>query len=232
LRIHRGSKEGGKGASAADGLTAIRDILHEPRNVVRLVGLSGVGKTRFVQVLFDSRVGDRSLDPSIAMYCDMGDDPDPQPVALASNLIAQQTRSILVIDNCPPELHRRLSEACRAAGSRVGLITVEYDIRDDDPEETDVYRLEASSDELIEKLIRARFGNISPVDVKTIAMFSGGNARLVIALAGTIKKNETLEGLTDENLFLRLFNQRHGHDESLLLTGEACSLVYSFHGER
>lgn len=231
LRIRRGSKEGGKGVSAADGLTTIRDILHEPRKVVRLVGLSGVGKTRFVQALFDSRAGDRSLDPSLAMYCDMGDDPDPQPVALASNLIASKARSILVIDNCPPDLHRRLSETCRTAGSLLSLITIEYDIRDDDPEETDVYRLEASSDELIEKLIRARFGNISQVDAKTIATFSGGNARLAIALAGTIKKNETVAGLTDENLFLRLFHQRHSHDESLQLIGQACSLVYSFHGE-
>jgi hypothetical protein len=231
LRIHTGKKEGGNGISATDGLAAIRDLLHKPQKIVRLVGLSGVGKTRFVQALFDNRVGKRSLDPSLAIYCNMADEPDPQPVGLASDLIAAQTRAILIVDNCQPALHRRLSETCRTPDSLLSLITVEYDIRDDDPEETDVFRLEPSSAELLEKLIRARFKTISPVDAKTIATFSGGNARIAVALAGTVGKNETLAGLTDEDLFGRLFQQRHDHDASLLLIAQAVSLVYSFQGD-
>jgi hypothetical protein len=231
LRIHTGKKEGGNGVSAADGLGAIRDIAREPRKVVRIVGLSGVGKTRFVQALFDRRVGKRSLDPSLAIYTNMADDPDPQPVGLASDLIASRTRAILVVDNCPPDLHRRLSETSRAPDSLLSLVTVEYDIRDDDPEETDVFRLEPSSTGLIEKLVRERFKDISRVDARTIAAFSGGNARIAIALAGTIGKNETLAGLTDENLFERLFQQRHAPDAPLLLIAQAASLVYSFQGE-
>ena len=61
----------------------------------------------------------------------------------------------------------------RAPASMLSLVTVEYDIRDDDPEETDVFRLEPSSVDLIEKLVRARFKNISQVDARTIAEFSG-----------------------------------------------------------
>jgi len=171
------------------------------------------------------------LIPSLAIYTNMADDPDPQPVGLASDLIASGTRAILVIDNCPPDLHRRLSEACRTPASLLSLVTVEYDIRDDDPEDTDVFRLEPSSIDLIEKLVRARFKSLSQVDARTIAGFSGGNARIAIALASTIGKNETIAGLTDEDLFGRLFQQRHAHDASLLLIGQACSLVYSFQGE-
>jgi hypothetical protein len=231
LRIHTGKREGGNGVSAADGLTSIRDVLREPRKAVRIVGLSGVGKTRFVQALFDHRVGKRSLDPSIAIYTNMSDDPDPQPVGLASDMVASGTRAVLVVDNCPPDLHRRLAEVCRSASSLLSLVTIEYDIRDDDPEETDVFRLEPSSVELIEKLVRARFKTISQVDGRTIATFSGGNARIALALAGTVGKNDTLAGLTDAELFERLFQQRHGHDEALLLIAQVTSLVYSFQGE-
>jgi hypothetical protein len=161
----------------------------------------------------------------------VADDPDPQPIGLASDLIASDIRAILIIDNCPPALHRRLSELCRAPPSQLSLVTVEYDIRDDDPEETDVFRLEPASVDLIEKLVRARFKPISQVDARTIAEFSGGNARIAIALANTIDKNETIAGLTDDELFGRLFQQRHEHDASLLLVGQACSLLYSFQGE-
>ena len=210
LRIHTGKRERGNGLSAIDGLNRIRGILAEPRNVVRIVGLSGVGKTRLIQALFDNRVGNGALDPSLAIYTNISDDPDPQPVGLASGLIASKARAILVVDNCKPELHRRLSDTCRAHESLLSVVTVEYDLRDDDPEETDVFRLQPSSDTLIEKLVRARFKSLSAVNARTVAEFSGGNARIAIALAGTIDKNETIRGLTDEELFSRLIEQRHG----------------------
>jgi hypothetical protein len=231
LRIHTGKREKDNGLSAADGLNRIRNILREPRKVVRIVGLSGVGKTRFVQALFDGRIGKAALDPSHVIYTNMSDNPDPQPVGMASGLIASRARAVLVIDNCTPDLHRRLTEACRATDSLLSVVTVEYDIRDDAPEETDVFRLQPSSEALIEKLLRARFRSLSEIDARRVAEFSGGNARIAVSLAGTIGKNETVAGLTNEELFTRLFEQRHGPDPSLLVIGQACSLVYSFQGE-
>jgi hypothetical protein len=230
LRIRTGKKTAGS-VSAAEGLNRIRGALREARKVVRIVGLSGVGKTRLVQALFDGRVGEGSIDPSLAIYTNLGDDPDPQPVVLASDLIASKTRAILVIDNCPPDLHRRLSEVCRSTESLLSVVTVEYDIRDDDPEETDVFHLAPSSKGLMDKLLKERFKNLSQIDRGTIAKFSGGNAKVAIALAGTIAKNETVAGITDDELFGRLFRQRHEDDASLLLIAQACSLAYSFQGE-
>jgi hypothetical protein len=82
-----------------------------------------------------------------------------------------------------------------------------------------------------ERLISRRYPDISEIDSRTIAEFSGGNARIALALAGTVGKSETLAGLTDEDLFQRLFQQRHGSDNTLMSLAEACSLVYSFEGE-
>jgi hypothetical protein len=231
LRIRTGRHGAEAGVRALDGLQEMRDLLRAPRSVIRLVGLSGVGKTRLVQALFDDRVGERSLDSSLAIYTNLAHDPDPQPYGLASDLIAAGTRAILVVDNCPPDLHEQLSEFCRSPGSMVSVVTVEYDIREDQPEGTMVYTLEVSSQELIEKLVRYRFPEISVINARTIAECSGGNARIAIALAGTVDTSETIAGLTDEELFRRLFEQRHGSDQSLYRAAQACSLVYSFHGE-
>jgi hypothetical protein len=231
LRIRTGEEDDGGGLGALAGIERIRDVLRKPRKVVRLVGLSGVGKTRLVQVLFDERVGKRPLDPATAVYTNLADGPDPQPIGLASDLIAQGSRAILVVDNCPPDLHRRLSELCRSPESLVSVLTVEYDIREDEQEGTDVFKLEPSSKELVEKLIQRRFQNVSQVDAGTIAEFSGGNARVAMALAATVGKGETITGLKDAELFRRLFQQGHQHDDSLLRIAQACSLVYSFQGE-
>ena len=103
-------------------------------------------------------------------------------------------------------------------------------MRDDLPEETIVFRLEPASEQLIEQLIRKRFSHISQVDARTIAGFSGGNARVAISLANTVQHGETVSGFRDEELFTRLFRQRNDPSDSLLVSAEACSLVYSFEG--
>ncbi len=229
LRIRTSSSP--SGSSVLQGIKELRDRLRQQGKVVRLIGLSGVGKTRLAQALFDDRIGEDSLDPYLAYYTNIVDDPDPQPAVLVSDLIAEHTRAIVVIDNCSPELHRRISELCRSDGSTVSAMTIEYDIREDQPEGTEAFRLEPASAGLIEKLVQRRFPCLSIVDSRSIAEFSGGNARIGIALAATVNKHETVAGLSDEELLFRLFQQRHPEDESLLLVAQACSFVYSFQGE-
>ena len=230
LRLHDGDAPGDKRLSVAAGFSRLRDKLSTPRTCVRLVGLSGVGKTRLVQALFDDRVGKDALNPSLAIYTDVSDSPDPVPVELANQLIGAQTRAILIIDNCSPDLHRRLVQICSDQQSDVSLLTIEYDVQDDIPEETSVFRLERASDNIIEKLISKRYGYISQVDARTIATFSGGNARMAIALANTVRQGETVSGFRNDQLFKKLFWQRHDPHEGLLISAQAFSLVYSFEG--
>lgn len=231
LRLHDGLARTEQGLTIEDGLSRLRSALSAPGKCVRLVGLSGVGKTRLVQALFDDRTGKDALDPSLAIYTDLSDSPEPAPVAFASQLINVQTRAVLmIVDNCPPDLHRRLGKICSEQQSNISLLTIEYDVRDDIPEETSVFRLEPASENIIEKLITKRYDYIGQVDARTIANYSGGNARIAIALAETVKKGETLSGFRDEQLFKRLFWQRHDTNESLLISAQAFSLVYSFEG--
>lgn len=231
LRLHLGRHRYAREQPLAQAIDEFRDQLAQPGKIVRLVGLSGVGKTRLVQALFDARIGSRPLPPSLAVYTNLSDNPNPQPTGLASDLIANRTRAILIVDNCPPDLHHRLSDLCRGVASTVSVLTVEYDVRDDQPEGTQVITLDTSSPELIEKLLLRRYPQLSRVDVRTIADASGGNARIAIALAETVERSDAIAGLSNDELFQRLFRQRNDPNDALLLTAKACSLVYSFQGE-
>jgi hypothetical protein len=231
LRIKASMQSTNRGLSAFEGIRNIRTILRNPKGVVRLVGLSGLGKTRLAQALFEEKVGELSLDRDLAIYADFGDSPSPQPVALVEELLSTHKRAILVIDNCSPDLHRRLSEACRSHESQLSLITIEFDIREDYPEGTDVFVLEDASISLTEDLVKRRFPALSIVDAQKIAEFSGGNARTAIALATRIEKDESIAQLSDEALFRRLFQQRHEVNEHLFSAAQALSLVYSFNVE-
>ena len=230
LRLHLGRHRDAPAQSVVQAIDGLRDELASAGKIVRLVGLSGVGKTRLAQALFDARIGSRPLPPSLAIYTNLSDDPDPQPTGLASDLIANRTRAILIVDNCPPDLHRRLAEVCGGQSSTVSVLTIEYDVRDDQPERTQVVRLDTSSPALIEALLRQRYPHLSQVDARTIANASGGNARIAIALAETVDRSDSISGLSDEELFQRLFRQRQDSDNALLLAAQMCALVYSFQG--
>ena len=116
--------------------------------MVRLVGLSGVGKTRLVQALFDDRIETEALLQSDALYTDISDDPDPVPQEMLSQLIATNAQVILIIDNCGIELHQTLATRIANVGCLISLITVDNDITDDEPQSTQVFTLEPASAKL------------------------------------------------------------------------------------
>ena len=221
------------GSDVRVAINRLRGELATPQTSVRLVGLSGVGKTRLVQALFDGRLAteNATLDRSKVLYADMGDEVSPVPQALVDSLLDRGDRCLIVVDNCGADLHQRLTEKVKQSRSQLTLATIEYDIRDDVPEGSSCYRLEPSSDELIQKIVKRRHPALTSQDVETIAQFSGGNARVAFALASTSIRGGELAKLEDGALFRRLFEQSNASDSALLTAAEVCSLLYSFHGE-
>jgi hypothetical protein len=215
-----------------DGIARLRSILSQPGGIVRLTGLSGTGKTRLLEALFDPRIGDQALDPARAVYADIGaETPQPSVGQLPSQLIAEGKRAILLLDNCPRETHDAIAPVCKSAGSPISLITVDLDIRDERPEHTDVFRLQNASAAVIESLLERRYPDMSQAIRRRIAEFSDGNARVAILSAGHVTPGTNLADLGDERLFERLFHQRRQSDDPLLQAAEALALVYSFDGE-
>lgn len=219
------------GLTAEQALAMLRGILVKPKGVVRLVGLSGVGKTRLIQALFDDRIGTEALPRSDALYTDISDEPDPVPQEMLSRLISMGHRVVLIVDNCGIELHRKLAAKVANSDSLLSVITVEYDINDDEPPNTDVFKLEPASPDLIEKMLDSRYPAIAPPSRHVIAKFSEGNSRVAFALAETAKNGESLAKLNDTDLFERLFRQQKATSADLLDAAKACALLYSFDGE-
>jgi len=226
LRIHLSDRT----LDPVAGVTQLRTLLTKPGAVVRLVGHSGLGKTRLLQALFDGQVGSGPLDPALAIYTDMELTPDPTPAALLQQLIAESRRAIVVVDNCDSHTHRSLTGLCANGQTSVSLVTVEYEIREDEPEGTEVVRIDAASDDFIERLLRLRYPKLAQSNAKLITKFAGGNSRLAIAIAGTVRAGQSVAQLKDAQFFHRLFHQRK-EDQSLLRAARVLSLVFSLDGE-
>ncbi len=220
--------ENGHPLSIKDAIEPIRQLIRLTRKAVRITGLSGVGKTRIVQALFDESVGANALDRTLAVYADTGDDPIPSAAAMLERLIAEQCSAIMVLDNCPSELHASLAARVTSVGSKIKLITVEYDIREDKPQTTEVIHIQAVGPEVAEILLLRRFPGIGQLNARRIAQYADGNARVSLAIAERVEEGESLAVLSDAQLFNRLFEQRHEPDEGLREQAELLSLVYSF----
>ncbi|WP_068436994.1 hypothetical protein [Magnetospirillum sp. XM-1] len=218
---------------AETGIARLRSILRRPKGVVRLIGLSGTGKTRLAEALFDRSIGDDPLAEDLAVYTDLGDSPNPAPQEIIPRLAAQDRPIVLVIDNCPPTTHKSLADQVRGAGGHISLLTVEYDISDGDSEGTEVFRLDTASPEVIERLLAARYPLLSQLDRRRITELAGNNSRLALAMADAAP-GDSLSTLKDSELFKRLFWQRDQADQNAPMqrAAEICSLVYSFDVEK
>lgn len=211
-------------------IDSIRRILNIQKSCTRLIGLSGVGKTRFVQALFDKSIGTSEVDPINVVYTDLSNSPGTSPQMMMDTLVEQSCRIVMVVDNCDPDLHSILTRRCKQTDSRVSLLTIEYDVRNAEPAETNVILMESANPDLIESFIKNRYPNVNQVDRITIAKMSDGNFRIAEAIASTIKKRQSISLLNDEVIFKRLFLQRNDVDPLLEKTARVCSLLYSFDG--
>ena len=219
------------GLSAVAGINKLREVLSKSKGSVRLVGLSGVGKTRLAQALFDETIGTNALNPHLAVYTDLSDGPDPVPLELLGRIQNLGQKCLFIVDNCGIDLHRKLAARMKNTPTAVSLLTIEYDISDDEPENTGTYKLEPASSEIIEKIVGRRYPQLTSPEIRTIAAFSEGNSRIALALAETSLEGESLANLQDSGLSKRLFHQNHQENPDLLRAAKACSLVYSFDGE-
>jgi len=215
--------------NVVDGINEIRQKLSSTGTSVRLIGLSGVGKTRFAQALFDERIGENSLDHRNVWYCDLGDSPIPMPEHFIEELIQKNKPYILIVDNCGQDTHANLTR--KVQNTQIALMTIEYDVKDDLPERTDVYKLKPISVEIVQKVIERHYSHIHSLNSRKIAEFAGGNYRLALAIASNIERTDNLALLTDKELFERLFWQQDHVDKELLKVAQNFALVYSFNIE-
>lgn len=208
-------------------ISQIRNHFTSVRKIARIIGLSGLGKTRLAFEAFrppeDSRDVDQQSRSIQAIYLDAAVNSDGLPDIIAT-WRTQGLRGTVIIDNCNPDLHNMLKEEIEHSESLLNLLTL-----DSNPERCNFdhpyIELKQVSDEIIKGIISQGYPGISFEDVDRIVEFAQGFPKIAVLLAkARLNKEDDIGSLRDDALIEKLLWGRNGKDPIKYKVISACAL--------
>lgn len=182
----------------------VRNTLRELDDVCpvfRIIGLSGIGKTRLVfEALSDDDLKNRVIYfPSADQF---------RSSTLINTIQNNESLSvILVIDECDIQNHESFFRSFSLRGKRIALFTISYDFASVSPP-TKLFELPPLGMDEIDKLIRSESDGLPVSVVRRLTEFADGYPRIATLLAESYIKNggttEEFIKISDEGLMDRL----------------------------
>ena len=209
---------------------AIKELLSalaKAKAIVRVEGLSGLGKTRLVLEAFrakDAETELRALRDSL-VYCDaslLG----KEVVPFAGDLANRGIQGILVVDNCSAAIHKSLAAEVGRNDCQFKLITIDYVLTRPGHLESPLIRLEPRDfEDVVKNLLKHSYPDLRQGDLERIAQFAQGFPQMAVLLAKARKQGDSnLGALNDEDLLEKLLWGRDAHDERARKVIESCAV--------
>lgn len=188
-------------------LTLLRDHLWEqkimtPRKVVRVVGLSGVGKSRLVLEALGCTRDDGAGMPAIrdnVIYATLSETSSAAIIDAVQNLGGAGTQVVVVLDNCDFETHQILANAVQRRECGVSLVTIGDEIPSGILDETTV-KIEEASTPVIKSVIAHAAPGLPAVDEDRLVRFSQGFPKIAILVGKVWNSSQPLANATDASL--------------------------------
>lgn len=207
-----------------DAIQQLRSELSEARKVARIIGLSGLGKTRLALEVFRSGQEFDQLTERV-VYIDAA-----HGVGNIAGRISDWVRcgfeGVIVVDNCALALHKSLKVEISRADSQLSLLTLDYN--PDQDSDTPTLVLKPLDDQYIKQMLEPVYKDTIP-DLDRIASFAQGFPQMAVLLANA-RLNEAPEmgSLTDDDLLHRMLWGSDSQDDQALKSIQGCALFEHF----
>ncbi|MBI1651388.1 ATP-binding protein [Hyphomicrobium sulfonivorans] len=168
-------------------------------NCVRVVGPSGVGKSRFVSEAFKGASDIAELvTENAAIFCDYRIVGYHQLVQVAQSIAHASSSAILVVDECPREVASELSDIAAYEGSELRIVTIDIEERELQGSNFLSLNIGPSDRALVEAIIRERLNSADSATVDYVADLCGGFPRIaVLATESNEGKPPNLKSIED-----------------------------------
>lgn len=196
----------------------LRGIVSKPGGVARVVGLSGVGKSRLVHEALGPTDAEE-IAPRLSDLVLYAVESEAGPVAvknIVQVLVDSGFRTIVVVDRCPVDSHNDLVGMVKRTGSRVSLVTIDHEIPPTTRLSDDTVLVELASDAVVEGMIKQIAPDLPSEDHRRLVRFARGFPQMANLLGQAWLKDSTVAAATDDELFDRIILGRKPSDGGLL----------------
>ena len=197
----------------------LRQLVSPLRGVARIVGLSGIGKSRLTLEALgptEEEEATRQLLSDLVLYA-VESEAGPAAVKSAvQNLADSSARAIVVVDQCETDTHRDLAAIVKRSSSRLSLITI-------DPElpagnlSSDTLRLDPADTKVVEAILKQAAPNLQSDDQRRLLKFSTGYPKMALLVGQAWLRDGSIATVSDDELVERVLVGRSLADRQALL---------------
>lgn len=204
-------------------LKSLRSLLNNHGNCARIIGLSGMGKTRLAFETFRDSDNTGDLSKRV-VYLDARTNSAVQ--GLISDWVQCGLEGIVVVDNCEISLHDLLRREIRRSDSKLSMLTLDYNL--ERANQTEIIHLKQLPDEYIKQMLEPVYGK-EIRDLDRIVAFAQGFPQMAVLLADArLDKEPEMGRLTDDEMARKMLwggREASVEDEQIL---RGCSLFDRF----
>ena len=196
-----------------DELCAFQKQIRDNKENIRLIGLSGLGKTRIVFEAFKN-----SPENVNYLYCDCYTNNDESSIIGAANKIYEEINdAIIVIDNCPRVLLEKLIFIKNNHQVSNPIIAIYHDVNETNIKDTNQIILPKKQMEVVEGIIDRYKSYYKPEQRERLIEFSGGIPLIAIRLCKSLQEGNPIGVFNDKTLLSKLLGTDENSTERKML---------------
>lgn len=209
-------------------ISKIHDTIRKQKSILRLVGLSGLGKTRIAIECLNLGADEDELKQfrSISCYIKCRKDKEGQVIDFVNQLLINKQTAFIIVDECPAHIHREISQIVNSPDSKLSVLTIDYEFNQ--IANADIIKLEPSDlQDIVKQILKNKFQtSLKDFELDRIAKFAQGFPHIAVLIAESRIADDIRVGtLNDDMIKERLIYGREvSENQTKYEVLRACSI--------
>ena len=210
-----------------DGLRDLKRQLLSNKGILRLNGLSGLGKTRLVLESFRESANEIHY-----LYCDCHEHETDEVIEKLDFLSSEYPEAYLVFDNCDLVLLGRIVKRKKELKSPNPIITIYNDPNEDKDDDSRYLALQDEYDDIVEQILSRYEKYYDKKEKGKLIEFAGGIPMIAELLIEGIRRDQSIGVLSDESLISKILGVSKDDEKRTVLRSLSLFDYFGYYHDR